>query len=341
MLSRKYMLQLSSAGSMSRSARLADQDSPCAFRASTSAILRRLDFSDAHYSAPNVLRVSRFQLEPFRTARQSKLGEHGASVANTVCFVHGASTSLIVGTLDNRVAAGALRRFGSRNTMSNRAGDSGTTLRGNVNCFAKNCSECVACDSRLTNIAVGVWGLGKLGRRKFIGPGGRMNDGGIDAATGFESVHSSVPLAPSLAAKNSVVAEDAMYAGLELPAPGRMSLTRTVPATWPLLRQSSTPLVPSLAVNTSKPLRFNSCVGPEPGAPDGISFTIKVPDAEPLPLLFQSSVPLGPLLAAKKTFPLILVKSEGDDAPAPGTRSISVGSPASSIRGLLAKLRQL
>ena len=43
-----------------------------------------------------------------------------------------------------------------------------------------------------------------------------------------------------------------------------MSLTRTVPATCPLLRHNSTPLVPSLAVNTSSPFKFKSCVGLEP-----------------------------------------------------------------------------
>ena len=81
----------------------------------------------------------------------------------------------------------------------------------------------------------------------FGDPGGGINDGGIGEATGFVNVHSSTPLAPSLAAKKSAVSDDAMNAGFELPPPGLISAANSVPGLSAVLFHNSTPLLPLLA----------------------------------------------------------------------------------------------
>src|SRR5690348_16688465 len=53
--------------------------------------------------------------------------------------------------------------------------------------------------------------------------------------------HSSTPWLPSLAAKNSVPLTFVRLLGRELAAPGKMSLSRTVPVEVPLLCHSSRP----------------------------------------------------------------------------------------------------
>src|SRR5436190_177113 len=126
-----------------------------------------------------------------------------------------------------------------------------------------------------------------------------------------------------------------MELGLELPLPGFMSLTSTVPAAVPLLFHNSTPLDPSLAVKhkvlpaavseagftlncftSTVPVAVPSLfhkplwstkervlpttvreLGPAPTVPGEISLTSTVPAA--VPSLFHNSVPVEPSLAEK------------------------------------------
>ena len=60
-------------------------------------------------------------------------------------------------------------------------------------------------------------------------------------------------LTPSSARKNSMPPARVSSVGYELPEPGLMSLTRTVPAGVPSVFHSSTPLVPSSAVKNTVP----------------------------------------------------------------------------------------
>ena len=65
--------------------------------------------------------------------------------------------------------------------------------------------------------------------------------------------HSSLPLTPSSAEKNSVPPTAVRSSMSEPEPPGSMSLTRTVPAAVPSLFHSSSPCSPSLARKNSVP----------------------------------------------------------------------------------------
>src|SRR5262245_61874082 len=70
------------------------------------------------------------------------------------------------------------------------------------------------------------------------------------------SIHGSSPRMPSEALKNSVPLAFVKCLMPELPLPGLMSLTMTVPAVVPLLCHNSKPLAPSWALKNSVPLTF-------------------------------------------------------------------------------------
>jgi hypothetical protein len=72
------------------------------------------------------------------------------------------------------------------------------------------------------------------------------------------AIHSSRPLVPSAAEKNSVPLTLVRERGYEPPLPGRMSWTRTVPAAVPSDFHSSRPLVPAAAEKNSVPLTLVS-----------------------------------------------------------------------------------
>ena len=97
---------------------------------------------------------------------------------------------------------------------------------------------------------------------------------------------------------------------MELPLPGLMSSTSTVPAAVPSLFHSSTPLVPSLAVKKSVPFTFVSDRGLESPLPARMSLTSTVPAA--VPSLFHSSTPVpSPEYAVKNNVPFTFVRNWG------------------------------
>ncbi len=113
---------------------------------------------------------------------------------------------------------------------------------------------------------------------------------------------SSRPSTPLLAAKKSVFPTAVRPPGLESPAPGLMSLTRTVPARVPSLFQSSLFVSRELLRAEKKrvPLTFVSSAGNESAAPPSLVLmflTMRVPAA--VPSLRHSSTPLTPSSAAK------------------------------------------
>src|SRR6266853_1406859 len=120
-------------------------------------------------------------------------------------------------------------------------------------------------------------------------------------------LHSSTPVAPSLAEKYNALLNTVKPLGEE-PAPGLglMSFTRTVPASVPSLFHSSGPVTPSSAEKNQAPLKKTNSEGkrvpPSPGKEWSVavvlmSFTRTVP--VPVPSVFQSSIPLTPSLAAR------------------------------------------
>jgi hypothetical protein len=111
---------------------------------------------------------------------------------------------------------------------------------------------------------------------------------------------SSVPLAPSLAAKYVVPARSPNEAEeSESPVPAVRSFTGTVPAAVPSLFHSSRPIVSSSAAKRARlPVPTNGA-GIEPVAPAKTSCSRTVPAA--VPSLVQGSTPLVPSLAPKNS----------------------------------------
>src|SRR5262245_1203248 len=127
--------------------------------------------------------------------------------------------------------------------------------------------------------------------------------------------HRSVPFVPSSAEKNRVPLTLAKLLGLELSGkpyellPGRMSLTRTVPAAAPSLFHNSNPVKPSLAEKNSVPWTSVRLLGRELSVLVLMSLTNTVPAA--VPSHFHSSVPCAPSSAAKNSVPLTSVRFLG------------------------------
>jgi hypothetical protein len=75
------------------------------------------------------------------------------------------------------------------------------------------------------------------------------------------------------------------------PNPGKMSLTKTVPAAAPLLFPSSAPCTPSLAWKNNVPFTFVRYLGYEPLLPGLMSLTKTVPAAVPLLCVLLGRLP--------------------------------------------------
>ncbi len=119
--------------------------------------------------------------------------------------------------------------------------------------------------------------------------------------------HNSSPLTSSKALKYRVLPTAVRLRGLELKPPvitppeleepGRMSLTRTVPAAVPSLFHNSLPFTPSSEVKYKVLPTTVRLPGEELEEPGRMSLTRTVPSA--VPSLFHNSVPLTPSAALK------------------------------------------
>src|SRR5262249_25936729 len=141
--------------------------------------------------------------------------------------------------------------------------------------------------------------------------------------------HNSRPLTPLSARKNSVPLTLVRFEGSESGLggkPGRMSLTRLVPTSEPLLFHSSLPFVPLFALKKSVPLTFVRKWGEDAKKPEPMSLTRTVPAL--VPLLFHNSRPFVPLSAVKKSVPLTLIGAPGDEPVLPGLMSLTSTVPA-------------
>src|SRR5262245_52785687 len=116
--------------------------------------------------------------------------------------------------------------------------------------------------------------------------------------------------------------------GLEPDGPGRMSLTRKVPASVPSLCHSSNPALDE----ATKKILSPSATAPPGEESDvkilGLTSLIKaVPPA--VPSVLHGSPRCSASLATKKTTPLTAAKPDGDELDAPGRMSARSAVPSS------------
>ena len=172
--------------------------------------------------------------------------------------------------------------------------------------------------------------LATLKKRTPLVPSGVKTANGNSGEKSFTSTvpasvpslfHSVSPVQPPpfsapKAVKRRVPLRSTRRVGPELAGPGRISLTRTVPAAVPSLFHSSLPVSGWKALKKSVPLIFRSRATPAEPAPGTMSLTRTVPAA--VPSLFHSSLPVSGRKALKKRVPSTSVSCLRSDEPGPG-----------------------